>query len=104
MNKIGDKQMINKSNNNKHLINQELRFNELLRRIIPNAKSICINLYEDSREIDVHLDHEMDNARYALHRGRQFATAMDKKRQKIIEIAEAQEQMMFVPCVVIIVL
>lgn len=48
MNKIGDKLMINKNDNNKYSINQELRFNESIRRIIPNAKFICINFYEDS--------------------------------------------------------
>ena len=48
MNKMCDKQMINKSDNNIHLVNQEVRFNESIRRIIPNAKFICINFYEDS--------------------------------------------------------
>ena len=68
------------------------------------GQDITIFLMISLSNIDVHLDYEMDDTRYALGWGRQFAIAMDKKRQKIIEIAEAQEQMMFVPCVVIIVL
>lgn len=48
MNKMGDKQMVNKIDNNMHLINQETQFNESIKRIIPNAKFICIRFYDDS--------------------------------------------------------
>ena len=39
--------MVNKSENNKHLIDQETRFNELLKRTTHEAKFICINYYEN---------------------------------------------------------
>lgn len=48
MNKNGGKQVINRRNNNKHLVNQETRFNESIRSVIPNAKFICIKFYDDS--------------------------------------------------------
>lgn len=40
--------MVNKSENNNHLINKEAQFNELIKGITPNAKFICINFFEDS--------------------------------------------------------
>ena len=40
--------MINKRDNNINLVNQEARFNESIKRLIPNAKFICIKFYDGS--------------------------------------------------------
>ncbi len=46
------------------------------------AMKIAAHAVDVSRGIDVQLDHDMDNARYALDWDRQFALAMDKEKAK----------------------
>ena len=46
------------------------------------AMKIAAHAVDISRGIDVHLDHEMDVARYALDWDKQFALAVDKEKAK----------------------